>query len=72
MPYRQRHRVVFLPVSAKDLIAWRKHLGWTQLQAATYLNVQLATYRNWEQDKRDPTAAMGPVRKLMDQARRDA
>lgn len=43
---------------------WRRTLGWTQRQAAEFLEVPLRTYEGWESGRKDMQNS-GPVRKLM-------
>lgn len=38
-------------MTADELSAWRKRMGWTQEQAAKALNTPIGTYRNWEQGR---------------------
>lgn len=47
-----------------ELLEWRTRLVWTQRQAAEYLDVPLATYKGWEQGRREVQNA-GPVRRLI-------
>lgn len=49
---------------ADELKAWRYARGWTQEDAAKYLDVPLKTYQNWEWGRRLPNTP-GPIRKLM-------
>lgn len=52
-----------------DLYIWRVKLGWTQKQAAAYLDVSLRTYQNWEQGR--TVEQPGPIQKLMALANRE-
>lgn len=52
-----------------ELYLWRTKLGWTQKQAAAWLEVMLRTYENWEQGR--PVEQPGPIKKLMEQARKE-
>ena len=47
-----------------DLLKWRKKLGWTQREAAEYLDVPVRTYESWEQGHRQ-VANPGPIKALM-------
>lgn len=53
-----------MPEFAEEIKTWRAKHGWTQEQAAAYLQVPLKTYQNWEWGRRAPQP-IGPVRKLM-------
>lgn len=53
---------------ADQVKAWREALGWTQEKAAEYLDVPVATYRNWEWGRRAPSH-IGPVKRLMELAK---
>ena len=57
-----------LPLVGEDFKRWRIGLGWSPTRAAQWLNVPLATYRNWEQDHRAPYHS-GPLRLRMNQAK---
>ena len=54
---------------AEQLRDWRTRRGYTQEQAAAWLRVPLRTYQEWEQGRREPWQT-GPIRKLMQQARK--
>ena len=49
-------------VDALRVKAIRKATGLTQARFATMIDVQLATLRNWEQGRREPT---GPAKALL-------
>tara|TARA_A100001391_G_scaffold217_2_gene483 strand:+ start:516 stop:803 length:288 start_codon:yes stop_codon:yes gene_type:complete len=49
-------------VDAVQVKAIRKATGLTQAKFATMIDVQLATLRNWEQGRREPT---GPAKALL-------
>lgn len=49
-------------VDALQVKAIRKATGLTQARFATMIDVQLATLRNWEQGRREPT---GPAKALL-------
>lgn len=53
---------------ADELKQWRASLGCTQAKAADKLRVPVRTYEEWEQARRQPQQ-LGPIRKLMQQAR---
>jgi transcriptional regulator with XRE-family HTH domain len=39
-------------MTSADLLAWRKHMGYSQRTAAEALGVQLPTYQEWERGAR--------------------
>lgn len=55
------------PVTPEDLRDWRKRLGWTQVQAATWFAYSLRAYENWEQGVR-PIRRSAAMRELMELA----
>lgn len=57
------------PSFPDELKTWRAGLGFTQAQAAEWLDVPLRTYQEWEQGRQEPTQ-MGPVRKLLEVSKR--
>lgn len=55
------------PLDAKQFVAWRKRLGWTQREAAEWLAVTLKAYQKWEQAKRE-AQNQGPIKFRMREA----
>ena len=53
---------------ADELKAWRAREGFTQHEAAVYLDVSLRTYQEWEQGRQEPDQK-GPIRKAIELSR---
>lgn len=62
-PARRQAPKIMRALNQNSLSLWRKRVGWTQKQAAAYLDVSLRTYQNWEQGRK--IEQPGPIRKLM-------
>lgn len=45
-------------MTADEIKAWRAALKLTQTEAAEALGVPVATYRQWEQGRRDPSSLL--------------
>jgi putative transcriptional regulator len=56
------------PAEGVDVRAVRARTGLSQAKFAELLGIELATLRNWEQGRRDPT---GPARALLRAIRKD-
>lgn len=52
------------PVTGDDIQKWRKHLDWSQRDAAGWLGVSVRALQNWEQGVRNMRHPVG-VRRLM-------
>ena len=55
------------PLTPRELVSARDHLGWSQSQMAAHLGVSLKTVKAWERRKRDSESrnCTGSARRLL-------
>ena len=54
---------------AYELKQWRADAGYTQAEAAVFLDVSIRTYQEWEQGRQAPDQK-GPIRKAIELSKR--